>query len=114
MDESEESAKGNFPVALLMQPSGKRFLQSQYVEAGRSSYDLARELGTYPNLIIRALRWHGLPVRTRSEAMKTGLQKGHFLPARQGLAHTEQTRKRIRDALTRRPDGTQEDAGRNE
>lgn len=60
----------------LFTPHGREFLQAEYLDKGRSTHEIAGELGTYANRIVRALRYHGLPTRDRSDAQKAALKSG--------------------------------------
>jgi very-short-patch-repair endonuclease len=43
---------------------------------GKSTYQIAKELNTYPNKIRRILMKHGVELKTRSEAQKNAIDKG--------------------------------------
>lgn len=52
------------------------YLVEEYANKGRSTHDIAAELGTYPNRVRRALNKFGIPVRSRSEAQVLALETG--------------------------------------
>lgn len=89
-----ESGKGG---PWLLTGEGRDYLDREYVRAGRSSHDIAREVGTYPNRVLRALRAHGLEVRDHSKARLVGLATGRIGPPMLGRAHTEESKTRIRE-----------------
>lgn len=43
---------------------------------GKSTYQIAKELNTYPNKIRRTLLKHNIELKTRSEAQKNAIEKG--------------------------------------
>jgi very-short-patch-repair endonuclease len=47
-----------------------------YNEANRSTYEIAKELNTYPNKIRRILIRHGYQLKDKSQAQKTALENG--------------------------------------
>jgi very-short-patch-repair endonuclease len=48
---------------------------SMYDE-GKSTYQIAKDLNTYPNKIRRILMKHGIELKTRSEAQRNAIEKG--------------------------------------
>jgi len=59
------------------------YLLEEYANKKRSTHQIASELGTYPNRVVRALRKYGIPVRDRSEAQSTAISAGrHNHPTR--------------------------------
>lgn len=79
---------------------GKEYLEREYLEMKRSTVEIAQELGTYPNKVIRALKAHKIPLRDRSEARTVALDNGRALPPMLGRVHTEETRELIKRAKT--------------
>lgn len=92
---------------------GKEYLEREYVQMKRSSVEIAEELGTYPNKIIRALREHRLPVRDKSEARNVALDNGRALPPMLGRVHSEETKKKIKRSVKRVNNGKKEARGGN-
>jgi len=45
-------------------------------DSGKSTYDIASEMGTYPNMINRILKKNGRKIRSKSEAQKQSLENG--------------------------------------
>jgi hypothetical protein len=80
----------------LKTPAGKAYLEREYALKLRSTHEIAADLGTYPNRVVRALRYHGLHVRNHSEARKAGLTTGRIDPPMLGRAHREDSREKIR------------------
>ena len=52
------------------------FLENAYVQEGRSTYDIANQLGTYPNYVNRLLRKAGIKIRSRNAAQKKAIESG--------------------------------------
>jgi very-short-patch-repair endonuclease len=52
------------------------YVIEQYVKHRRSAQDIANELGTYPNRVLRILRKAGRPIRDYSKAQKAALKSG--------------------------------------
>lgn len=63
-----ESAASTSRTACLNGEEGRAFLQAHYVVGGQSTNEIARTLGIVPAHVVKALRRHGLPVRSKSEA----------------------------------------------
>jgi len=83
----------------LMGPAGAAYLTQEYVLGNRSTYELAQEKGTYPNMVRRALVHHGLERRTRSEAQKQALKKGRHPHPTKGRPREVEVRERIRKGV---------------
>jgi very-short-patch-repair endonuclease len=78
---------------------GKLYLEEEYVQKERSTYDIAKERGTYANKIRRGLVFHGLPLRDKCNAQKAALKSGrHFHPTR-GRQRTPEERQRISESM---------------
>lgn len=52
------------------------FLRKHYVEDKKSTVEIAKMVGTYPETIRRALKKHGIPLRSRSKATRNYYKKG--------------------------------------
>lgn len=85
--------------AWLMTHLGHEYLLREYETEKRSTVDIATELGTYPNRIVRALRKHGIAIRSRSEARLAGLDTGRVLPPMLGKVHRPDSKVRISSSL---------------
>lgn len=70
-----------------------KYLQKEYVENKRSTSDIAKELGTYPITIRRALKKHGFEVRNKSQAQKNNIKKNGA--PMQGKKRTVREREKI-------------------
>ena len=46
------------------------YIINLYCEENKSTYEIAKDLNTYPNKILRILKKHGVSVKTKSEAQK--------------------------------------------
>lgn len=56
--------------------ASNEFLVNAYVNEGRSTYDIAKQLGTYPNHVNRLLRKAGVKIRSRQSAQKRAIDSG--------------------------------------
>lgn len=83
----------------LLSADGRSFLEREYVIGKRSTYDIARELGTNPNRVRRALRHHGLPVRSQGDAQRQALASGRGRHPTEGKRRPPQTRVAISDGV---------------
>ena len=77
----------------------KEFLMKEYVDNERSTYDLAKELGTYPNKISRALKALGVPMRDKSSAQSAALSSGRHKHPTKGKKRSEATKIKISDGM---------------
>lgn len=60
----------------MRQQLTKEFLEKAYVLEKKSTYQIAKECGTYANMIRRALMKAGIALRDKSEAQSTALESG--------------------------------------
>lgn len=65
------------------------FLLAEYVENQKSTVEIAKMTGTYPEQVRRALKKHGISVRTRSKASRNFYNNGG-VNARKGYKFTEE------------------------
>jgi hypothetical protein len=70
----------------------KEWLENEYVQRGRSSNDIAAECGTYGSTILKHLRRHGIPIRSKGEASKGNRSWS-------GKRHTAEQKEKIRDSM---------------
>ena len=73
-------------------------LELEYIERGRSTYDIARSLGCDPKTVHSALRRHGIPTRPRGQNLKgddNHMRQPGVVNPFLGRRHTAETRKRI-------------------
>jgi very-short-patch-repair endonuclease len=59
-----------------MEEITKEYLEKEFVERQKSTYEIADELGTYSNKIRRLLKKYGIPLRNQSEAITAALKTG--------------------------------------
>lgn len=72
--------------SFLFTAEGKVFLHQKYVIEKLSTYAIAKERGTYANEIRRALIFHGIPLRDKSEAQAEALESGRHKHPTKGRA----------------------------
>ena len=65
----------------------------------KSTYQLAEELGTYPNRINRALKYLGVKVKSKSDAQKMALANGRNEHPNKGKIRSEETKVRISEGV---------------
>lgn len=71
------------------------YLHKEYVVKERSTHDIARELGTYPNRVRRALIENGIEPRDHAKAQATALKKGRSSHPVKGKGFSEDTKFKI-------------------
>ena len=77
----------------------KDFLLEQYVKRGKSTYEIAEELGTYPNKVRRSLVKLGIDLRDKSKAQSKALQTGRHKHPTKGTVRTEDDRIKISEGM---------------
>lgn len=80
-----------------------KYLQKEYIDNKRSTSDIAKELGTYPVTIRRALIKHGFEVRNKSQAQKNNIKKNGA--PMQGKTRSVREREKISKGLQNFWDG---------
>jgi len=70
-------------------------------EKGKSTYEIAESIGTYPNKIRRILKKHGVQIKSRSEAQQNALQGGRATHPTDGKARTKAERLKISSSVHR-------------
>lgn len=85
----------------LFTSEGKAYLQSEYVDKARSTYDIAAERGTYANKVRRALVAHGYRLRDKSKAQAAALASGRHAHPTKGRTRSDEERDNIRAGLKR-------------
>lgn len=88
----------------LYSAEGKNLLLREYIEAGRPTREIAHRLGTYHVLIQRALKYHNIPIRDRSEAQLTALYLDRSSHPTKGKIRPDSTRTQISSKLKARKD----------
>ena len=66
-----------------------------YSKKGKSTYEIAEEVGTYPNKIRRILKKHGVELKSRSEAQENALKGGRAKHPTEGKTRTKEERIKI-------------------
>lgn len=75
----------------------KKYLEEEFVIKGRSTNDIAREHGVFPNQIRRALIKNGIQPRNKSEAQKNNIEKNGA--PMQGKKRTKEEKERISSGM---------------
>jgi len=70
-------------------------ITKMYLDEGKSTHQIAEELGTYPNKIRRALVSSGIELRTKSESHKKALKSGRAAHPTKGKKRTEEVKEKI-------------------
>jgi very-short-patch-repair endonuclease len=86
---------------LLKTPAGADFLREEYVNKGRSANEIAESLGTYPNRVRRAMRFHGIAVRPRGEAQAAALRNGRAAHPTRGKPRPPEVRQAVSAGVAR-------------
>lgn len=73
-----------------------------YVDKELSTYEIAKEMGTYPNKIRRILVGNGVDLRDRSSAQKTALKHGRSKHPTRGIKKTEAQKLVLSEAMEKR------------
>lgn len=68
-------------------------------DKGKSTYDIAKELKTYPNKIRRILMKHGVELKNKSEAQKNALKHGKSTLPTEGRKRSEAEKVKISSGL---------------
>lgn len=68
---------------------------------GKSSYEIAEELGTYSGRILRALKFLGVQPRSYAEAQKNALSRGRSRHPTKGTKLENEHKKKIGDSRSR-------------
>jgi very-short-patch-repair endonuclease len=67
----------------------KEYIIDQYTKENKSTYEIAQEIGTYPNKIRRTLNTLGVDLRDRSSAQTVAIQSGRHEHPTRGKKRTE-------------------------
>lgn len=79
----------------------KEYLITEYVENGKSVPELAEMNSTYANNILRQLKKHGIPRRSRSESQAAALKSGRAEHPTSGKELSEETREKISEGIAK-------------
>lgn len=83
----------------LLSAKGKQYLIEEYVQKARSTYDIAVDNKTYPNKVRRALKFHRLPLRSKSQAQKAALSSGRHCHPTKGHPRSVKEKTNISDGM---------------
>lgn len=78
---------------------GKAYLAEEFSNKGRSTYEIAEQQNTYPNMVKRALIFHGIERRSKSQSQKIALEHGRAEHPTKGKQRSQNTRNKISDKL---------------
>ena len=77
----------------------EEFLKEEYVKNKRSFSDIAKELGTYTNKVVREARKLGIKPRDKSEAQKVALKSGRHAHPTKGKKRTGKAKEKISNSV---------------
>lgn len=77
----------------------RNYLIEQYVEQGRSTYQIAEACGTYPNRIRRALKHFNIERRSKSAAQSVAIKMGRHEHPTKGKKRSEAVKIRISEGM---------------
>jgi very-short-patch-repair endonuclease len=95
---------------MLKTQEGRNLLHREYVENGKSTYQIAQELGTYANEVRRALVFHGFPLRDRSGSQSASLAIGRSVPPLKGKKHKMESREKMSENIAKAYEDMSEEA----
>lgn len=72
-------------------------LKASYLDEKKSTYEIAQELGTYPNKIGKALKFLGVQLRDYREAQRISIAEGRSKHPTKGKKSSEETKKKLSD-----------------
>lgn len=84
------------------------YIRKQYFDNNKSSYVIAKELGTYGNKIRRALKKAGYSLRNNSEAQTNALNTGVHKHPTKGTKRSEETKDAIANSMAKNWDNLPE------
>lgn len=73
----------------------KRVITQMYIGDNQSFADIAKELNTYPNKILRDAKKFGIQIRDKSSAQQNALKTGKHKHPTKGQTRTEDTKNKI-------------------
>ncbi len=79
----------------------KEVLIVAYKRDKRSTYDIAEELNTYPNKILRALKYLNVQIRTKSSAQSNAIKQGRHTHPTKGKVRSEEDRIKISESMAK-------------
>ena len=78
----------------------KELIIDRYVSQEKSTYEIAQEIGTYPNKIRRTLNTLGVPLRDRSSAQTVAIKQGRHEHPTRGKKRTESEKIAISNGMS--------------
>ena len=79
----------------------KELLVRAYKREKRSTYDIAEELNTYPNKILRALKYLNINMRSKSSAQSNAIKQGRHTHPTKGKVRTEESKIKISEGMAK-------------
>ena len=79
----------------------KELLVGAYKREKRSTYDIAEELNTYPNKILRALKYLNINMRSKSSAQSNAIKQGRHTHPTKGKVRTEESKIKISEGMAK-------------
>ena len=70
-------------------------------EKGKSTYEIAETIGTYPNKIRRILKKHGVRIKSRSQAQQNALKGGRATHPTDGKTRSKEEKLKISSSVHR-------------
>jgi very-short-patch-repair endonuclease len=89
----------------LFSPEGQAYLLDHYVRQGESTHAIAGALGTYANMVCRALAAHGIALRDKAQAQRLAIASGRHSHPTRGRRHSQATKDKIGEAVSRSWEG---------
>ena len=86
----------------------KEYIIDQYVNQKKSTYEIAQDIGTYPNKIRRTLNTLGVDLRDRSSAQTVAIETGRHEHPTRGKKRTEAEKIAISNGMSRFWDNMEE------
>lgn len=83
----------------LFDEQGKQYLDEEYIQKKFSTYEIAEAIESYPNLVRRALKFHGFRLRTHKQAQRIALEKGRHSHPTKGRERSEEEKRAISNGV---------------
>ena len=77
----------------------KKFIQTEYHTNNKSFAQIAAELGTYTNKILRAAKKFGIRIKDKSETQVAALESGRAVHPTKDKGHSSETREKISEKV---------------
>ena len=78
----------------------REYIIDQYTKENKSTYEIAQDIGTYPNKIRRTLNTLGVDLRDRSSAQTVAIQSGRHEHPTRGKKRTEAEKVAISNGMS--------------